>query len=172
MNRSRIALLAILATAFVAPNVPRAQAAKANVAATPASSNATATTKLLAKMLKLISLMGADRDIPPPIAGALGLAATGEAWPDRQFAFEWKPSATLHAVAISRGADPDIVLSVRGPAAVSVYRAHRDGTLVSATNFFLETKQIATLSPAEARAGFSRECAFWAAHIDALESED
>ena len=168
MNRSRIALLTILAASLVAPNIPRAQAAKANLA--PA--DATVTTGLLAKMLKLISVEGADRDIPPPIAGSLGLAAAGEAWPDRQFAFEWKPSATLHAVAISRGADQDIVLSVRGPAAVSVYRAHRNGTLVSATNFFLETKQIATLSPAEAQAGFSRECAFWAAHIDALESED
>jgi len=149
MYRSRFILLAILAMAPLAPTVSRAQAAGPNAAA-----------DLQAKMLKLISLAGSDIELPAPIAGALGLGA-GQAWPDRQFSVRSSATATIHAMAAGRGGETDIVLSVRGAAAITVFRVDGKGSLVSATNFFLLTKQTAPVSPAEARA-------FWAANIDAL----
>jgi len=177
MDFSRYALLATLAMSPLAPIASGAHAATVNAAAATSSTNApiapgVLAPEVLAKVLNLISLVGSDRDLPAPIAGSLGLAVSGQPWPDRQFAVQWTPTRTLHAVAISRGADPDLIFSVRGPAAVTIFRTHRDGTLVSATNFFMQTNQAVPLRPDEARAGFAAERAFWTNNIDALVAQN
>lgn len=136
--------------------------------ASPATSS-TMTPDLRAKLVKLVSASGLDRDVPSALAGNLGLAAAGASWPDRQFTVRLDAASPLHAVAVGRGgADQDMVFSVRGPAAISVFHVGPDGTLKSAANFFLQTRQAMTLPLAEARSEFASELAFWTANIDAV----
>jgi hypothetical protein len=120
------------------------------------------------KLLKLIAAMGVDTTLPAPVATALGLTANAQPWPDRQFAVQSTEAGTLHAVAIHRGAEPDMVFSNRGPAAISIFRAHRDGSLVGATAFFSETHLTISPPPAQSQTDFAAEGAFWAAHVDTL----
>jgi hypothetical protein len=119
-------------------------------------------------MLQLITKAGRDRDIPAPISSALGLTAAGTAWPDYQFAVRGNGSGAVHAIAFSRGTDKDVILTVRGPAAITVFRARPDGTLGTAVNVFVQTNQTLPLPAGEARAQFADEVAFWAANIDTV----
>ncbi len=123
------------------------------------------------KLLKLIAAMGVDTSLPAPIAAVLNLGVAGQAWLDRQFAVKSDDDGSLHAVAIDRGADLDMVFSVTGPAAISVFRARRDGTLVSATAYFPETHLTANMPLAQSRADFGAEGVFWASHVDSLVNE-
>jgi hypothetical protein len=167
LARSRLIPLVVLAAASVAPAASRAQAASTPAPAA-ASSGRAVTPDMLATMIKLSASIGMDSQLPAPIAAALGFSTAGQPWPDRQFAVQSNATGTVHAVALSRGSDPDIVLSVRGPAAISVFRVRRDGALVSAVNFFTQTKQTAPLSPLEARSGYEAECVFWVTNLDHL----
>jgi hypothetical protein len=168
----RRALIAALAIAALAPGASWAQAAATSRAPATAGSDRVVTPNMLAKMLKLAASIGIDSELPPSVATALGLsttgAATGQAWLDRQFAVQSNATGTVHAVAFSRANDGDMVLSVRGPAAISIFRIHRDGVLVSAVNFFPETKQTTPLSPLEAQDGYAAECVFWLTNLDPL----
>jgi hypothetical protein len=123
---------------------------------------------LLARMLKLTSPGGASSELPAAIAQALGLGADGKAWPDRQYAVEATSTGAVHAIAVGRGEDPDVVISVRGPAAISIFRVTLTGKLVAAVNFFPETKLTTPMPLAQARDALWQERAFWAAHIDQL----
>ena len=150
-----------------APSVP----APALAAPAPPGAPRAINPAVLAKLLKLIASAGADIDVPASVAGPLGLGE-GKAWPARQFAVQASATGSVHAVALGRSDDQDIVFSVRGPAAVSVFRAHRDGTLVTATNLFEGTNQSAALPPGEAQADFAAEGAFWAANVDSVSTPD
>jgi hypothetical protein len=125
---------------------------------------------VLAKLVSLITRAGHDTDLPGPIAAALGLPNTGQPWPDRQFAVQSHGPEALHAVALGQGEGADIVLSVKGPAAISIFRADRHGALLGATTYFPETRLTMTPPAATAAADFGTECAFWAIHVDALIS--
>ncbi len=149
-----------IATADLPPQIALAQAATTH---TPQGGLAPA---VLTKMLELNTASGRDGDMPAPIAAALGLTQTGQSWPDRQIAVASHDTGMVHALAVSRGADQDLILSVRGPVAISAFRMRRDGTLVSATDYFTATRQAAPLSSERSRAGFADECAFWSAHIE------
>jgi len=163
MHRRRLILTAALALAPLAPVAATAQTA------TPARPGVQPA--VIDKLLKLIAAMGVDTDLPAAVAAALDLSANGQPWPDRQFAVQAAQDGALHAVGVSRGAEPDIVFSVRGPAAISIFRVHRDGTLVGATAYFSDTRLTASLPLAQSQADFSAEGVFWAAHVDALVSE-
>jgi hypothetical protein len=157
MNRRRLILIAALALA------PLAATGQTATPARPAVQPA-----VIAKLLKLIAAMGVDTDLPAPVAAALGLSANGQPWPDRQFAVQAAQEGSLHAVAIPRGGEPDMIFSVRGPAAISIFRAHRDGVLVGATAYFSDTHLTASLPLAQSQADFVAEGSFWAAHADEL----
>jgi hypothetical protein len=126
---------------------------------------------VIEKLLKLIAAAGVDTALPAPVAAALGLATGGQPWPDRQFAVQSTDSGALHAAAVHRGAEPDMVFSVRGPAAISIFRVRRDGTLVSATAFFSDTHLTASLPLTQSEADFAAEGGFWALHVDGLSSQ-
>jgi hypothetical protein len=160
MNRRRL----VLAAPFVlAPFLPAGARGQAPPRGVPPG--------VIDKLLKLIVAAGVDTVLPASVGTALGFPANGQPWPDRQFAVQSTESGTLHAVAINRGAEPDMIFSTRGPAAISIFRARRDGTLVSATAFFSDTHLTATLPPAQSQADFTAEGAFWALHVDALVSQ-
>ena len=164
MNRRRLILTAALALAPLAPPPSRGQPAPP---ARPAISPA-----VLDKLLKLIAGLGVDTQLPAPIAAALGLGdAAQQPWPDRQFAVTSDQAGTLHAVAIHRGSDPDMVFSVSGPAAISVFRAHRDGTLVAATAYFPQTHLTASMPLGQSQTDFAAERVFWATHVDGLMNQ-
>jgi hypothetical protein len=162
MNRRRLIWTAAFALAPFAPGASRGQ--------TPPPALRGVSPAVIDKLLKLIAAMGVDTALPGPVATALGLTDNGQPWPDRQFAVQ-SESGTLHAVAIHRGTDPDMVFSTRGPAAISTFRAHRDGSLTAATDFFSDTHLTANLPLAQSQADFAAEGAFWAAHMDALTSQ-
>ncbi len=122
----------------------------------------------IAKVLALMSRHGNDRETPAPFANALGLTPAGESWANRQVAATGQKTQFLHSFAVSRGSDTDILLSVRRPDALLAFRAHRDGTLVSALSYDIKTRQITLLEPQVAKTRFADECAFWAASLDAL----
>jgi hypothetical protein len=158
MNRRRLILTAALA---IAPVGSRGQ--------TPPRRGIPPA--VIDKLLKLIAGLGVDTALPAPVSSALRLTTDGQPWPDRQFAVQSTDAGTLHAAAVHRGGDQDMIFSVRGPAAISTFRARRDGTLVSATAFFSETHLTASLPPAQSQADFAAEGAFWAAHVDELLSQ-
>lgn len=123
---------------------------------------------VLAQMLRLNTASGHDGEMPGSIAVALGLTTAEQPWPDRQVAVVSNDTGAVHAVAVGLGSVQDVILSVRGPVAISAFRVHRDGTLVSATNFFISTKATSALPPEQARSSFIDECAFWSSHIGRL----
>jgi hypothetical protein len=163
MNRqTRIA--AALAASVLLLSVPWG----ANAA--PASSS-TLAPELRAKLVKLTSASGMDREIPAALASNLGLAAAGATWPDRQFTVRLDAKSPLHAVAVGRGgADQDMVFSVQGPAAISVFHVGPDGTLKNAANFFIQTGWAMPLPLAEAQSEFAAELVFWTTNIDAVST--
>jgi hypothetical protein len=163
MNRPACIAVAVAASLLLV-------SAPAVANASPASSSGM-TPDLRAKLVKLVSASGLDREIPAALAGNLGLAAAGATWPDRQFTVRLDAASPLHAVAVGRGgADQDMVFSVRGPAAISVFHVGPDGTVKSAASFFLQTGAAMTLPLAEARSEFAAELAFWTANIDAVSA--
>jgi hypothetical protein len=160
MNRRRLILFAALALAPLAP-------ARSGAQPSPSEPRAIAP-DVIAKLLKLIAAMGADTDLPAPIAVALGLAGSAQPWPDRQFGVQSDQDGAHHTVAIHRGGDQDMVYSVSGPAAVSVFRVSRDGALIKATAFFPDTGLTADLLRGQSLTDMAAEGRFWAAHVDAL----
>jgi len=126
------------------------------------------TPEFISRMLTLLSLRGNDHETPARFANALGLTPPGVSWANRQVAAKGQATEFIHSFAVSRGSDTDLLLSVRRPDALLVFRAHRDGTLVSALSYDLKTKQIGPLDPKVARTDLADECAFWASSVDAL----
>src|SRR5271166_6655415 len=104
MNRRRLILTAALALAPLAPSRSWSQPTPPTRPALPPG--------VIDKLLKLIAALGVDTVLPAPIAAALGLGAAGQPWPDRQFAVKSGEDGAHHAVAIHRGADPDMIFSV------------------------------------------------------------
>jgi hypothetical protein len=161
------AALALLAGLLVLPLVP-----------VPAKAEATAPVKsgmnsaVLAKLLALVARAGRDTALPPAITAALGLPGGGKPWPDRQFAVQSHDSGALHAIAVGEGDGADIILSVKGPAAISIFRADHQGALISATSFFPETGLTMTPPTAASKTDYAAECAFWAIHIEDLAGAD
>ncbi len=143
----------------------------ARAAGTPppaaASPGAMLTPALLAKVLRLIDLRGVQREVPPNYANALGMTASGQAWPDRQQAAT--QGKVLHGFAVSLGADQDVVVSVRDDAELRVFRVRRDGGMVVAACIVdLGDGDITMRAPAEAQAQLDDEMRFWATYVDQL----
>ena len=162
MKTLRCALLVMITAVAAAPFAARTQTPPAHAAESVLAPS------VVAQLLTLNAASGRDGEMPAPIAVALGLSTAGQPWPDRQVAVVSNDTGAVHAVAVGLGGEKDIILSVRGPVAISAFRVRRDGTLVSATEYFTTTKLTSPMQPAEARSGFAEECAFWAAHVDRL----
>jgi hypothetical protein len=68
-------------------------------------------------------------------------------------------------MAVSRGNDQDIVVSLRkpdnNPDNMYVFRVRRDGTLVTAVIFDIQTRQLTVLNRAEAQKKLEAEILFW-----------
>lgn len=163
MNRRRLILSTPL---LLAAFLPMAAGGQTSAPPPPRMPSA-----VIDKLLKLIAAAGVDTALPAPVAAALGLASAGQPWPDRQFAVKSTEEGSLHAVAIHRGADPDMVFSMRGPAAISIFRVRRDGTLAGATAYFSDTHLTASLPLAQSQADFAAEATFWTLHADGLASQ-
>jgi hypothetical protein len=121
---------------------------------------------LLGKVLPLIASGGTDREVAPVFASPLGLSPAGAAWQTRQLVLKDSANSTMHGFAISRGTDPDIILSRRDAKSVYAFRSSRDGELVSAIMADRSTKQVTLLSRSEAKAEFDSEWKFWYNNID------
>jgi hypothetical protein len=146
--RNCVASLAILATLTFAATDLQAQNSLAP--------------ELLNKVLDLIATKGSDREIPAPLAEALGFSASGHGWAVRQVtAYDNKNSGVLHGFAVSREKDQDIALSLRSPDGVYVFRAHRDGEVVAAAAYSEQTRQTSMLGQAEAQKELNTEFAYW-----------
>jgi hypothetical protein len=116
----------------------------------------------MAKLLALMADKGIDRELPAPLANALGLGAAGQPWLGRSLSIG-EVNTDLRGFAVSRGADQDIVVSLSIPGkSLSCYRAHRDGTVTTAIVADLTTLSIATRDRAEAQKSFNGEIAVWA----------
>lgn len=121
------------------------------------------TPDLLNKLLDLDARKGTDREAAAPIANALGLTASGQAWPIREIATpDAETPSVLHGFAVNRGAARDIIVTRRNPDKIRVFRAQRDGVVVSAMIFDLQTRQATIRVPAEAQAELDAEFTHWA----------
>src|SRR6185295_7290145 len=147
-------------------------AADASAAVAPAMAavdpDSPLTSEVMSKMLQLIALRGTDRDLPALYANALGLSAEGQTWPDRQSAANEDPDNILHAFAVGRGGDRDIVISVLRENSLHAFRAHRDGKVVTALISDKQTGKITMRAPAEAQKELDVELAFWASGVEKL----
>jgi hypothetical protein len=159
MNRRRLILTAALALAPMAPSPSWSL---------PAAEPPGLRPDVIEKLLKLIANLGVDTSLPASIATALNLDAAGQDWPDRQLAVRSQLDGALHAVAANRGDKPDLIFSVSGPAAISVLRTDRTGSLIAATAYFAETHLTAALLHQQALTALAAEGAFWRSHVDAL----
>jgi hypothetical protein len=117
---------------------------------------------LLSKMLDLIARMGTDLDIPARVANPLGLSATDKGWPSRQIVYQETASGITHSMAIGRGNDQDIAVNSRKADNIDFYRIRRDGTLVTALIYDIQTQQFTERNLAEAQKNLDAEFAFWA----------
>ena len=117
--------------------------------------------ELLSRILSVIASDGIYRDVPPEISNALGLSGTGQGWPSRQLAVKDTSNNVSHAIAISRDTDQDIVLNRRSLDSFSAFRIKRDGTLVTAVRYDLNTGRLVVRSRAEAQKELNGEIAYW-----------
>jgi hypothetical protein len=170
VKRGRLAGLAMAMAAATMGLTPFAGPARA--ADPPAPAGAALRPDVLARLHDLVARSGHDTELPGSIAGALGLGASPQPWPDRQFAVQSRDTGALHAVALGQGAAGELILSVKGPAAILIFLTDRRGALVAAASYFPETKATMTPPMAAARADFAAECAFWALHIDGLTASE
>lgn len=117
--------------------------------------------EIMGKMLKLIAEQGVDREMLSPVANALGLTASGQTWASRSVTFQ-EDNGALHGFYISRGADPDLVISVvKDGRTIYAYRAQRDGTATAAVVFDTQSQQITMRAPAESQDSLDVELALW-----------
>ena len=129
----------------------------------PVSAQGSALTpELLSKILDDINREGIDRDIPAPMANALGLSATGQGWASRQCVFQESKNKIIHALSISRRNDQDIVVHLGSERFLHDYRILRDGTLLMATIYNIPTHQLTVRNRSEAQKELNTEFAFWA----------
>jgi len=173
MRASKFFLLPFfLALLAFAPDGLQAQAPApaASPSAGPTVVPMSLTPAFMEKMLKLISAQGQDRECPSQFANALGLSAPGKTWADRQVVADGKSTGFVYGFAVSRGSEQDLLITVRQPAALLAFRAHRDGTIVSAFSFDAQSQKFSIRTPLEAQAPFAKVCAFWQANIDKLLS--
>jgi hypothetical protein len=150
MMANRLISLAVLAMLAFAPII------------TPASAqNSALTPELLSRILDLNDTKGTDRDVPALVANGLGLSASGKAWPSRQVAVKDLITLVSHGVVVSRESDQDIIFNRRNSDNFHAFRTQRDGTLVTAVSYDLNTLRLTVLSRAEARQELDVEFAFW-----------
>jgi hypothetical protein len=161
----RLVLAALIAVSLVSPGLAAAQPHPD----APAPDR-TLRPELLGRLLALIAEKGRDGDLPAAISTALGLVPTAQTWADRQFAVISDVNGEVHAVAVSRGTDQDLVFSSRGEVAITIFRVQRDGTVVSAVNFFPQSQQSGSVPLALARNQFADECLFWTQALAKLGS--
>ena len=133
-----------------------------SVAMPVSAQNSGLTPELLSKMLDLIARTGTDLDIPARVANPLGLSANDQGWPSRQIVYQETATGITHSMAIGRGNDKDIALNSRKPDNIDFYRIRRDGTLVMALIYDIQTRQFSERSGAEAQKTLDAEFAFWA----------
>ena len=120
------------------------------------------TPAVLRKILGIVASRGTDRKFNSRVANALGLGAAGQTLPVRQAVIAERGADVRHGFAVSLGSDQDILISRRLPDAVHFFRAHRDGTVVTALISDLETGRISMRVPSEAQSELDAEFAFWA----------
>jgi hypothetical protein len=113
-------------------------------------------------MLDLIAGHGIDRDVPAQVANALGLSATDQGWPSHQVS-SLDTNGNHHALAVSRGIDQDIALSLLTPDGIPALRIHRDGTLVAELNIDYHTGQLTMRNRVDVRKELDAEFAYWTA---------
>jgi hypothetical protein len=167
-NHNGFKLFLVLAMLTFALTSLQAQNSATNAAAVQVSTNSTLPPEFMAKMHQLLSLKGSDYTIPASFANTLGLTAAGVAWPSRQVVTHGATTSFGYGFNTSRGTDQDIVLLVRRTANILFFRANRDGTLVSALSYDLQTKQITPRDTTEAQADFAVVWQFWIANVDSL----
>jgi len=126
------------------------------------------TPQLMTKMLQLIAVSGSNRELAAEFAHPLGLTATGQSWPNRQVASYGIPSNFNHGFAVSRGSDQDVVLSLRTPDTIYVFRSDRHGASATALSCDVKNGNIITLNFVNARKALDNEIRFWAKNVDKL----
>ena len=131
MKSSRTLALGLVALAVFSDLGEAQQKGEENTpAAGASSSNSPLTPEVLGKMLDLIVRKGFDREVPAPIASALGLSSTGHTWPSRQVASHESRPDYLHGFAIHRKGEQGLAISLRTPSGIHAYRTERNGKLV------------------------------------------
>ena len=123
------------------------------------------------QVLDLIAGFGIDRDLPPIIANALGLSASGQTWPYKEMDSEvdlGKSSGSRHIFAINRGAAPDLVIALRTGNAMLVFRTRRDGQVVTALSWDTSAAGVVMRTPAEAQADLNAEFSYWTRNVDGI----
>jgi hypothetical protein len=126
------------------------------------------TDQFIGKILMLIALEGSDQELDSILANALGFSPVGGSWANHQVATQDHAANAYYGFAISRKTDQDVLLQFRKANTVSAFRAHRDGTLVSAASYNVETGQLAKQTADEAQAAFAAQCLFWTSKVDSL----
>ena len=124
--------------------------------------------QLLCKMLPYIASNGVDRELAAVFANPLGLSTAGATWSYRGIGIHHPDAEHIYGFGISRGADPDVLLSHRMPDSIHVFRANRDGTVIKALTFSVATKQVTMINPTEAQAEFDTDWNLWSDEIDDL----
>ena len=123
------------------------------------------------RVLDFIAGFGIDRDLPPIIANALGLSASGQTWPYKEMDSEvdlGKSSGSRHIFAINRGAAPDLVIALRTGNAMLVFRTRRDGQVVTALSWDTSAAGVVMRTPAEAQADLNAEFSYWTRNVDGI----
>ena len=161
-------LVSVVIVAMLAFALTGSLQAQTSAAATSVPVSAL-TPQLMTKMLQLIALRGIDRELAAEFANPLGLTNPGQSWPNRQVASYGVPSKFNHGFAVSRGSDQDIVISLRSPETIYVFRSNRGGKIVAARSCDIKNGgQITMLDFADAQKALDNEIRFWAKNVDKL----
>ena len=144
----------------------------ATLIAPVSAQSTTLTPALLSKMLDQIAKEGNDREVPASLANPLGLSPAGKAWPSRESGARNTATKILHAVYAGRGGDENMMLTVGAKEGVHVFRIRRDGTLLGARLFDLQTRQSAELGRVEAQKELEAELVFWRNFLDSPDHKN
>jgi hypothetical protein len=151
-----------------AAELPPAAPTPAAMPAAFVTSKTGLTPELSAKIAAWRTAQGINREAPALIANSLGLSSAGQTWPDRQSAAQDTGDNSVHSIAVGRPEGDDILLGVIRGGILLAFRAHANGTMISALRFDTKTQALTVRTVAEAQGDLDMEYAFYSKNIDTI----
>ncbi|MGD0682592.1 MAG: tetratricopeptide repeat protein [Terracidiphilus sp.] len=159
---------AVMFLVFSFPALAQVESSAKALAPVP-QENPPASSDVLNRILALIAESGSDSELPAWISDSLGFSNNNQPWPDRLISVrsdESDLSSPLHFVAISRGADENVLILTKKESITRFIRTLRDGHAVKAIAIDTVLGKASMIATADAQSEVNAEFQFWERNVE------